>query len=372
MNISDMSANAPVGTTLAILERVLKPMAAVQARVHYAMKLEFKLLRRIIAENAPMEYEYDKDMGDYGAKQSDYSMVEVIPVSDPNSTTMAQRVAQYQTAMQLAAQTPEIYDLPYLHRQMLEVLGIKNSDKIVPMKDDMKPTDPVSENMNVLTGVPVKAFIEQDHEAHIATHTSMLQDPALMQMVGQTPGGQQMMAAMQAHIAEHLAFSYRGKIEKQLGVPLPPPGTELPPAIEAELSRVMAMAAQQNTQQNQQQAAQAEAQQKQQDPVMQLKQQEMQLKMQEAQRKSQKDQADTQLKAAEQQRKSVKDQMDAQIARAKINVDEQGLDIEAKKFGDTLAANRRKDNNAIDLELAKLLQQSRAAKQNPPRGGENG
>ena len=369
MNISDMSANAPVGTTLAILERVLKPMAAVQARVHYAMKLEFKLLRKIIAENAPQEYEYDVARGEIGAKAEDYALVEVIPVSDPNSTTMAQRVAQYQTAMQLAAQTPEIYDLPYLHRQMLEVLGIKNSDKIVPMKDDMKPKDPVSENMDALTGVPIKAFIYQDQEAHIATHTAMIQDPAMMQMIGQTPGGQKVMAAMQAHIAEHLAFSYRNKIQEKLGVPLPPPGEELPKDIEVELSKVMAMAAQQNTQQNQQQAAQAQAQEQAQDPIMQMKQQELQIKGQEQQRKAQKDQAEMQLKGQEQQRKTIKDQMDMQIDQAQLQLEKQQLDMDAERNGSRMSADRRNAGNKIDLELAKLLQQAKLAKHNPPKGG---
>ena len=368
MNISDMSANAPVGTTLAILERVLKPMAAVQARVHYAMKLEFKLLRKIIAENAPQEYEYDVARGEIGAKAEDYALVEVIPVSDPNSTTMAQRVAQYQTAMQLAAQTPEIYDLPYLHRQMLEVLGIKNSDKIVPMKDDMKPKDPVSENMDALTGVPIKAFIYQDQEAHIATHTAMLQDPAMMQMIGQTPGGQKVMAAMQAHIAEHLAFGYRNKIQEKLGVPLPPPGEELPKDIEVELSKVMAMAAQQNTQQNQQQAAQAQAQEQAQDPIIQMKQQELQIKGQEQQRKAQKDQAEMQLKGQEQQRKTIKDQMDMQIDQAQLQLEKQQLDMDAERNGSRMSADRRKDSNKIDLELTKLLQQSKLAQQAPPSG----
>lgn len=289
-------------------------------------------------------------------------------MSDPNSTTMAQRVAQYQTAMQLAAQTPEIYDLPYLHRQMLEVLGIKNSDKIVPMKDDMKPKDPVSENMDALTGVPIKAFIYQDQEAHIATHTAMLQDPAMMQMIGQTPGGQKVMAAMQAHIAEHLAFSYRNKIQEKLGVPLPPPGEELPEEIEVELSKVMAMAAQQNTQQNQQQAAQAQAQEQAQDPIMQMKQQELQIKGQEQQRKAQKDQAEMQLKGQEQQRKTVKDQMDMQIDQAQLQLEKQQLDMDAERNGSRMSADRRKDSNKIDLELTKLLQQSKLAQQAPPSG----
>ncbi len=372
MNISDMSANAPVGTTLAILERVLKPMAAVQARVHYSMKLEFKLLHRLIAESAPKEYEYDASRGTMGAKQADYAVVEVIPVSDPNSTTMAQRVAQYQTAMQMAAQSPEIYDMPYLHRQMLDVLGIRNADKIVPMDDDMVPVDPISENMAALVGTPVKAFIHQDHEAHITTHTSMLQDPAMMQMIGQTPQGQQVMAALQAHISEHLSFSYRAKIEQKLGVPLPPPNEPLPNEIEVELSRLMAMAAQQNTQANQQQAAQAEAQQQQQDPVMQLKQAEMQIKQQEMQMKGQKAQQDYAIKQAEQQRKSIKDQIDARLEQQKLELSKSELQLEMEQAGSRMAAERRKDSNKIDLELAKLLQQAKAVKQDtPPEGGNN-
>ena len=221
MNISDMSANAPVGTTLALLERTLKPMAAVQSRVHYAMKQEFKLLRAIIAEYAPVDYEYTPDRGEPRARQADYAMVEVIPVSDPNSSTMAQRVVQYQTVIQMSQATPQIYDLPQLHRQMIEVLGIKNADKLVPTKDDIKPADPVSENMSVLVGKPIKAFIYQDQDAHIQTHQAFLQDPQIAAFIGQNPAAQQVVAALQAHIAEHVAFSYRRQIEERLGAPLP-------------------------------------------------------------------------------------------------------------------------------------------------------
>ena len=223
MNISDMSANAPVGTTLALLERTLKPMAAVQSRVHYSMKQEFKLLRKIIAEYAPEEYMYVPDRGEPRARRDDYAMVEVIPVSDPNSSTMAQRVVQYQTVLQMAQATPQIYDLPQLHRQMIEVLGIKNADKLVPVKDDIKPSDPVSENMAVIVGKPMKAFIYQDHDAHIATHQAFIQDPQIMAFIGQNPAAQQIMAALSAHMAEHVAFQYRQQMETKLGVPLPPP-----------------------------------------------------------------------------------------------------------------------------------------------------
>ncbi len=261
MNISDMSANAPVGTTLALLERTLKPMAAVQARVHYAMKQEFKLLKAIMAEYAPTEYTYVPVRGEVSAKQADYMMVDVIPVSDPNSSTMAQRVVQYQAVLQMAQQAPQIYDLPQLHRQMIEVLGVKNADKLVPTKDDAKPTDPISENMDALVGKPMKAFIYQDHEAHIATHTSFMQDPMMAQMIGQNPQAKQIMASLQAHIAEHLGFSYRKKIEEKLGAPLPAPNEELPEDMEVQLSRLVADAGKQLTQANQQQAAQQKAQQ---------------------------------------------------------------------------------------------------------------
>ena len=298
MNISDMSANAPVGTTLALLERTLKPMAAVQSRVHYAMKQEFKLLKAIIAEYAPADYTYVPDRGEPRAKQTDYAVVDVIPVSDPNSSTMAQRVVQYQAVLQMAQQAPQIYDLPQLHRQMIEVLGVKNADKLVPTTDDLKPTDPVSENMNALVGKPMKAFIYQDQDAHIATHQAFMQDPQIAAFIGQNPAAQQIMGALMAHIAEHVAFSYRQQIENALGAPLPAPNAELPEELEVKLASMIAEAAQQNTQQKQAAAAQQQAQQQAQDPIMQMQMQELQLKAAEQQRKAQKDQADTQLAAA--------------------------------------------------------------------------
>jgi hypothetical protein len=296
MNISDMSANAPVGTTLALLERTLKPMAAVQARVHYAMKQEFKLLKRIISEYAPMDYAYQPHRGEVSAKQADYMLVDVIPVSDPNSSTMAQRVVQYQAVLQMSQQAPQIYNLPQLHRQMIEVLGIKNADKLVPTKEDAKPKDPVSENMDALTGEPMKAFMYQDHQAHIATHMSFLQDPMIAQMIAQNPQAKQIGASMQAHIAEHLGFQYRSQIEEKLGVALPRPNEELPEEIEVELSKLVADAGRQLTQQHQQQAAQQAAQQKAQDPIIQMQQKELQIKEQEVQRKIAKDQADVQIR----------------------------------------------------------------------------
>ena len=298
MNISDMSANAPVGTTLALLERTLKPMAAVQSRVHYAMKQEFKLLKAIIAEYAPADYTYVPDRGEPRAKQTDYAVVDVIPVSDPNSSTMAQRVVQYQAVLQMAQQAPQIYDLPQLHRQMIEVLGVKNADKLVPTTDDLKPTDPVSENMNALVGKPMKAFIYQDQDAHIATHQAFMQDPQIAAFIGQNPAAQQIMGALMAHIAEHVAFSYRQQIENALGAPLPAPNAELPEELEVKLASMIAEAAQQNTQQKQAAAAQQQAQQQAQDPIMQMQMQELQLKAAEQQRKGQKDQADQALAAA--------------------------------------------------------------------------
>jgi len=295
MNISDMSANAPVGTTLALLERTLKPMAAVQSRVHYAMKQEFKLLKIIIGDYAPTDYEYQPENGEIVARRADYEMVDVIPVSDPNSSTMAQRVVQYQAVLQMAQQAPQIYDLPKLHRQMIDVLGIKNADKLVPTTEDQKPRDPVSENMAILVGKPVKAFIYQDQDAHIATHQSFMQDPMIAQTIGQNPMAQQLMAALQAHIAEHLAFKYRKQIEERLGVPLPLPDEELPEEVEIQLARLVADAGKQLTQMNQAQAAQQQAQQQQQDPMFQLQQAEVQVKQSDVQRKAQKDQADIQL-----------------------------------------------------------------------------
>ena len=318
MNISDMSANAPVGTTLALLERTLKPMAAVQSRVHYAMKQEFKLLKAIIAEYAPADYTYVPDRGEPRAKQTDYAVVDVIPVSDPNSSTMAQRVVQYQAVLQMAQQAPQIYDLPQLHRQMIEVLGVKNADKLVPTTDDLKPTDPVSENMNALVGKPMKAFIYQDQDAHIATHQAFMQDPQIAAFIGQNPAAQQIMGALMAHIAEHVAFSYRQQIENALGAPLPAPNAELPEELEVKLASMIAEAAQQNTQQKQAAAAQQQAQQQAQDPIMQMQMQELQLKAAEQQRKAQKDQAEQALAAARLQLDARKAQSTEALEAARI------------------------------------------------------
>ena len=299
LKVSDMSAQSPVGTTLAILERTLKVMSAVQARVHYAMKQEFKLLKAIIRDYTDDEYSYQPDSAHPRIKRSDYDMVEVIPVSDPNAATMSQKVVQYQAVLQLAQGAPQIYDMPLLHRQMLEVLGIRNADKLIPSTDTQKPKDPISENMDVLSGKPLKAFIYQDQDAHITTHTSFLQDPMTAQIIGQNPMAQQIGAALQAHIAEHYGFKYRQMIEQKLGAPLPDQDQDIPQDYEVAISRLVAQAAQQLTIQNQAQAAQQEAQQQAQDPIIQMQQAELQLKAQEVQRKAQKDQVDAELKSAQ-------------------------------------------------------------------------
>lgn len=356
LNISDMSANAPVGTTLALLERTLKPMAAVQARVHYAMKQEFKLLKAIIAEHAPTEYAYVPERGEVSARQMDYMMVDVIPVSDPNSSTMAQRVVQYQAVLQMAQQAPQIYDLPMLHREMMEVLGIKNADKIVPTREDAKPTDPISENMDALIGKPMKAFIYQDHEAHIATHTAFLQDPMIAQMIGQNPQAKQILASLQAHIAEHLGFQYRQQIEERLGAPLPAPNEEMPEEVEVQLSRLVADAGKQLTQAHQQQAAQKKAQEQAKDPLIQMQQAELQIKAQEVQRKSQKDQTDAALRNEQLKLQKAKAAADSMIKAEEINIDKTELAIDAEVKGVEMDRARREAQVKTAVEMARLTQ----------------
>ena len=358
MNISDMSANAPVGTTLALLERTLKPMAAVQARVHYAMKQEYKMLNVLMSEYAPTEYDYIPIRGEVSARVEDYMMVDVIPVSDPNSSTMAQRVVQYQAVLQMSQSAPQIYDLPQLHRQMIEVLGVKNADKLVPIEDDMKPTDPVSENMDALVGKPIKAFIYQDQDAHIATHQSFMQDPMVTQMIGQNPQGQAIMAALQAHLAEHLGFNYRKQIEEKLGAPLPPPNKELPEEIEVTLAQLMAKAGAQLTQGHQQQQAQQQAQKQAEDPLFQLQQKEVAIKEQEVQRKAQKDAADTKIRQVEQERKAQKDAVDAAISTKHLDLETQELELEAQKDGVKLALDKTSAESKLDLEIARLMEES--------------
>jgi hypothetical protein len=334
LKVSDMSAQSPVGTTLAILERTLKVMSAVQARVHYAMKQEFKLLKNIIRDYTPEDYEYDPVEGPPRAKRSDYDMVEVLPVSDPNSATMSQKVVQYQAALQLAQSAPQLYDLPLLHRQMLEVLGIRNASKLVPIEDDLKPTDPVSENMDALNEKPLKAFIYQDHAAHITVHMTMLQDPVTMQILQQNPKAQSISAAFMAHIMEHFAFQYRKNIEDKLGVPYPDPNEEMSEDMEVEISRLAAAGAQKLLQANQAMMAQQQAQQAAQDPIVQMQQQELQLK------------------AAEVQRKAAKDQMDAQLRMQQQQIEQQRIATQAEVEGAKLGAQIAKDKTQQDFDAA--------------------
>lgn len=280
-NVSDMSANAPVGSTLALLERQLKVLTAVQARVHNALKSELKLLKAVIRDFTAPEYNYDPEYGTPRAKQADYDKVDVIPVSDPNAATLSQRVVQYQAVIQMAQMAPDIYDLPQLHRGMLEVLGIKHPEKLVPLPEDMKPTDPVTENQNLLKSEPVKAFLYQDHQSHIQVHMSMMQDPTVMAVIGQSPLFPKFQAALMAHVTEHVGYAYRQQVEQQLGLSLPPDEEELPPQVEQGLSTMMAQAAQQVLLQNQAKAAQAQAQQQAQDPLVQMQMMELQLKKRE-------------------------------------------------------------------------------------------
>jgi len=283
LKISDMSGSAPVGTTLALLERTLKVMSAVQARLHYAMRQEFKLLKVIIRDYTPDEYTYEPVEGSRMAKQSDYDMTEVLPVSDPNAATMAQKVVQYQAVIQLAQQAPQLYDLPLLHRQMIEVLGVKNASKLVPLEDDLKPVDPVQENQNILMGKPVKAFIQQNHEAHIAVHMAAMQDPKIMKIVGQSPMAQQIQASLLAHVNEHVAFEYRRQVETELGLPMPTKeeNENMDEATASQVAQFAAKASLRLLQRDQAEAATEQAQQQQQDPVVQMQQQELQIKQQE-------------------------------------------------------------------------------------------
>ena len=357
MKISDMSAQAPVGTTLAILERTLKIMSAVQARIHYSMKQEFKLLKVIIRDYTPEEYNYEPEEGDRKAKKSDYDRVNVIPVSDPNAATMAQKIVQYQAVLQLAQGAPQLYDLPYLHRQMLEVLGIKNAEKLVPLKDgdEMKPRDPVSENMDVINGKPVKAFIYQDHQAHIMVHMSAMQDPKVAELMGQNPNAQAMMAAMNAHIAEHLAFEYRRQIEEQAGVPLPPPDAEMDEDTELAISRLAAAASAQLLQKNQAEAQARQAEQMAQDPIVQMQQAELQLKQKDIELKEKK----LQIEAADKA-----DRIELERERIESQMEIAGLQVGAKMATDraNLSAKEQMEGLRVGVEVAREQFQ----KQNQP------
>ena len=337
LQASDMSANAPVGTTLAILERTLKSMSAIQARIHYSMKQEFRLLKEIIRDYTPPKYSYEPEEGSRMAKQSDYDMVYVLPVSDPNAATMAQKVVQYQAALQLAQGAPQLYDLPLLHRQMLEVLGIKNYQKLVPMAEDMKPTDPVAENQNILKNKPVKAFIEQNHKAHIGVHMAAMQDPKIQSIIGMNPQlAQQLQAAMMAHVNEHIGFEYRLQIEQAMGMQLPPmpkDGEEpiqMSPEMADQVAQMAAQASQQLLMQNQQEAQQQQAQQQAQDPLIQMQQQELQIK------------------AAEQQRKAQKDLVDAQLKQEQIQVERERIQAQQQTAGAQTAAKMLADRESRD------------------------
>lgn len=366
MNVSDMSSQAPVGTTLALLERTLKVMSAVQARLHFAMKQEFKLLKVIIADYTPEEYSYEPVDAKRSAKKADYDLVDVIPVSDPNAATMAQKVVQYQAVLQLAQTAPQLYDLPLLHRQMIEVLGIKNAAKLVPIEDDAVPTDPVQENQNILTGKPVKAFMEQNHQAHLGVHMAAMQDPKIMQIVGQNPQAQALQAAMMAHINEHVAFEYRRQIEEQMGMVLP--GEEQQKNLSSEqadqIAIMAAQASKQLLQRNQQEAAQQQAQQQMQDPVVQMQQQELQIKQQELQLKAQKQQIDAAAKA---------DQLEIEKARIEAQKEIAAMQVSATAAAarDKLAKQQELEGVRIGVDAAKhraQMMQNRAAQQ---RAGQN-
>ena len=372
LQVSDMSGQAPVGTTLAILERTLKVITAVQARVHYSMKQELGLLKKIIAAYAPEDYEYEPEEGSRKAKKSDYETTEVIPVSDPNASTMAQKIVQYQAVLQLAQGAPQLYNLPVLHRQMLDALGIKDAQKLVPLEEDKFPVDPVSENQNMLRLKPVKAFLNQDHNAHIAVHMAMMQDPKIMGTLQGNPLLPQIQATVMAHVAEHLGFQYRKDVEVQLGMQMPPQeddeGEDMKqdPEVEAALAPLLAQAATQLLQQNQAGAAQQKAQQQAQDPLIQMQMQELQLKAQEQQRKAQKDQTDAQLKMQQLQveRERIASQAAMADKSAQIDVLKNAAQLGVKQQLDTgkqTIENKRLQvealKNAADMTMKKEDQQ---------------
>jgi hypothetical protein len=369
LKVSDMSGQAPVGTTLAILERTLKIMSAVQARIHYSMHEELRLLKGIIRDYTPEDYDYQPDTGDRKIKQSDYDDVDVIPVSDPNAATMSQKVVQYQAVLQLAQGAPQLYDMPLLHRQMLDVLGIKNAQKLVPMEDDTRPRDPITENQNILKGKPVKAFFYQDHQAHIAVHQMAMQDPKIQQVLSQNPNVQVMMAAMQAHIAEHLGYEYRKQMEQMMGMQLPDYDEDdnddivIPKEMENQIAQMAAKASQQLLQQNQQQAQQQQAQQQMQDPVIQMQMQELAIKQAEQKRKADKDAADIMLKAK--QLELEKQRIDAQQETA-------GAQITAKAISERERINKQQESEGfrqgMDLHKARMQQQNKSNQ--PPKKGE--
>jgi hypothetical protein len=335
LKVSDMSAQAPVGTTLAILERTLKIMSAVQARIHYSLHEELRLLKGIIRDYMPEDYDYEPETGDRAVKQSDYDQVDVIPVSDPNAATMSQKVVQYQAVLQLAQSAPNLYDMPLLHRQMLDVLGIKNYQKLVPMQDDIKPRDPITENMEVLKGKPVKAFFYQDHQAHIQVHQMAMQDPKIMAVLGQDPNAQQMQAAMQAHINEHLGYEYRKQLEQMMGITLPEYEDDeeiIPKELEVQISQRAAQASQQLLQQHQQEEQQQQAQQQLQDPVIQMQMQELAIKK------------------AEQERKAKKDATDAMLKEQQLQIERERIDAQQEIAGANMAMKHMNDKERLEAE----------------------
>jgi len=386
MKVSDMSSQAPVGTTLAILERTLKVMTAVQARIHNAMKLEFKLLKVIIADYCPEEYDYQPVDASRRARKDDYDMVDVIPVSDPNAATMAQKIVQYQAVLQLAQSAPQLYNLPLLHRQMIEILGVKNASKLVPVEDDQTPVDPVQENQNLLTGKPVKAFVEQNHDAHMATHQGFLQNPHIQQILQGNPQGQAIMAAAMAHINEHMAFKYRVQVEQMIGMSLPPmedrdgdetgnKRQEIPAQMADQIAVAAAQATQQLLMQSQQQAQQQAAQQQMQDPVVQMQMQELQLKQQEVQLKAQKQQTEAAAKAQQLQLEAARIaaqkeiaamQVSATAAAAKDKLSQQmqaegaRMGLDAAKHKAQMAAERRRSNQDVFKHNSNLSSQQEA------------
>jgi hypothetical protein len=358
LQISDMSSQAPVGTTLAILERTLKTMSAVQARVHYSMKQELGLLKEIIAAYTPDEYSYEPVEGHRYAKRSDYDDVDVIPVSDPNASTMAQKIVQYQAVFQLAQQAPNLFNMPLLYRQMLDVIGIKEAEKLVPMDEDQKPTDPISENQNVLKGKPVKAFDYQDHRAHITVHMAAMQDPLILQLLQNNPMAQQMQASMMSHINDHLGMEYRKQIELQLGFNLPVNKDEsgddvhINPEVEARLSPLLAQAAQRLLAQNSQQVAQQEAQKAAQDPVVQMQQAELAIKQAEQQRKVAKDQIDAQLRQQQQQIEAARIAAQTMMEKEKLETQRK---LEALRTAAEMRDGREKEIMRLGADVAKQL-----------------
>jgi hypothetical protein len=364
LKVADMSGNTPVGTTLAILERTLKVMSAVQARIHYSMKQEFKLLKKIIADYTPEDYKYEPSEGRRSAKKSDYDDVDVVPVSDPNAATMSQKIMQYQAALQLAQQAPQLYNLPLLHRQMLDVLGLQNANKLVPMPEDQKPRDPISENMAAFKMEPLKAFIYQDHQAHIAVHMAAMQDPKIMQMMGQNPNAQMIIGAMMAHIQEHVGYEYRRQMEEMIGVPIPYSEEDdysLPEEVELQIARLAAPAAQKLLQMNQAQAAQQQAQQQAQDPLIQIQQAELQIKQQDAATKQQKVQIDAQAKAEqlriEQERIASQERIAVMQNSAKVEKDRTQL-----KMQDEI------EHAKLAVDIGKYEQQMSNQKEKPTKG----